>query len=133
MAEEILAIKPLQLLNLCAGDMHIRGELGAAARLSYPGLPFIFVLLTSAFDQEYILTKVRTIQIAALLGFVFNIIIVFEANSALLPDIITLAGGERRAARISARQLVLNRPVITLAGIENDRPSNQPFALQRYS
>jgi hypothetical protein len=91
---------------------------GAAARLSYPGLPFLFVLLISAFDQEELLTKVRTIQFAALLGLIFNIIIVIEANSTLLPDIITLAGVERRASTISAMQLVLNRPLITFAGVD---------------
>jgi hypothetical protein len=91
---------------------------GAAARLSYPGLPFLFMLLISFFDDENLLTKVRTIQIAAIFGFIINIIIAIEANKTLLPDIITLAGVERRASTISAMQTLLNRPVITFAGVD---------------
>lgn len=90
----------------------------AAGRLSYPGLAFILLYLFARMDNPGLIISSRFFQFSAIICSVINLIVVIQSILPLNPDIITLAGVERRASSIDVVQRVLQRPTITFAGVD---------------
>ncbi len=91
---------------------------GAAARLSYPGLAFLLLLLFSKIDDAELFAQSKTLQISAAFGILINVVIIFQALSQTIPDLITLAGVERRASVLMAAKIAIGHPQITFAGVD---------------
>jgi len=91
---------------------------GAAARLSYPGLPFLLLLLFSKIDDTELLKRSRIMQSAMAFALLLNAIIMLESAGQIIPDVITLAGVERRASVLEAAKNALGRPEITIASAD---------------
>ena len=91
---------------------------GAAARLSYPGLPFIFLSLMSFLDDRKLFALNKLSLYTAITALIINLLIIFQTVSVFTPDIITLAGVERRASTFDEIQTVLHRKTITIAAVD---------------
>ena len=91
---------------------------GAAARLSYPGLVFLLLLLFSKIDDAELFAQSKVLQIGLAFGLLINFVILFESVSQTTPDLITLAGVERRASVLVAAKIALGHPEITFAGAD---------------
>jgi hypothetical protein len=91
---------------------------GAAARLGYPGLAFLLLLLFAKIDDAPFFAQNNLLKILTIIGFSLNAVAIYYSINSVTPDIITLAGVERRASTISTMQIVLHRPVVTFAGVD---------------
>lgn len=88
---------------------------GAAARLSYPGLAFLLLLLFSKMDDQELLRRSKVLQVGVTLALLINAVIIFEGARQLIPDLITLEGVERRASVLVATKNALGLSTITIA------------------
>ncbi len=91
---------------------------GAAARISYPGLPFLLLFLFSKIDDSQRFPRQKFLQAFTIMALFLNAIVIYNSVSALTPDIISLNGVERRASSISTLQIAIHRPIITFAGVD---------------
>ncbi len=91
---------------------------GAAARLSYPGLSFIILVLMSFLDDHNRFAFNKLSLFTALIGLTMNLLIIFQTVTVFTPDIITLAGVERRASTFDEMQTILKQKIITIAAVD---------------
>lgn len=90
----------------------------AAGRLSYPGLVFILLFIFVKIDSPGLFISSRFFKFITLSCLSINLLIAIQLIIPLNPDIITLAGVEKRASSIDEVQKILKRPVITFAGVD---------------
>lgn len=91
---------------------------GAAARLSYPALPFILLFILLKLDTNRFFSKHKLARSISVIGIAINLVIVIQSSLIPPPDVITLAGVEKRASAIDIVQEFIGRPEITFAGVD---------------
>jgi hypothetical protein len=91
---------------------------GAAARLSYPALPFILLFILLKLDSNRFFSGNNLARATSVIGIIINLVIVVQSSLIPPPDVITLAGVEKRASAIDVVQEFIGRPEITFAGVD---------------
>ncbi|MEI7849712.1 MAG: hypothetical protein WCK35_28215, partial [Chloroflexota bacterium] len=79
---------------------------------------FIILVLMSFLDDHNRFAFNKLSLFTALIGLTMNLLIIFQTVTVFTPDIITLAGVERRASTFDEMQTILKQKIITIAAVD---------------